>query len=239
MGLQRAWLVGGAVAIVGVLLALPSVVAPTWHQTISDRERGALLSEQWEWSWGRSRLTGLGGVELQDLWNPLGLTIFVLLLGAAVAGVVLWVRGRPSWAVLAGLVGVAALAGRLVTTSAERHGRTLREEIYGASGLTLVTDTPGAGVLETMAAVVLLVALAAMSLTLVMGDVGHDRGILAVVLPAPTRHTSAGPGRGSSDRPDGSEPERPSASASLRPEGEHLSTAPVVFGDVPDEDGRP
>ena len=225
MVVSRERLLGSAVALVGVLLAVPSIVAPTWHVSISDRERGALLSEQWEWSWGRSRLTGVGGVELQDLWNLLGLTVFVLLLGAAAAAVVLWLRRGPWWTAVAGPVGVAALAGRLVTTSADRHGRTLREEIYGASGLTLATDTPRAGVLESASALVLLVALVLMALTLVRHELRGD----LVVGAAPLGVTGVARG---SDEPSG----RPAVTAGLRPPGEHLSGAPVDFGD--DEEGR-
>jgi hypothetical protein len=233
MGLQRQRVVGAAVALFGVLLAVPSVFAPTWHLTNSDRERGALLSELWGWSWGRSRLVGVGGVELEDLWNPLGLALFVVLLLVALAAVAVWVRG-PAWALLAGPVGVALLAGRLLTTTADRAGRDVREDVYGGSGLTIVTDTPRAGVLETTAAIVLLVALALMANTLLRGD-------LAGIAPWAgasgwaRRHTPAAAGS-AADGPgaeDGS-----GVTVRMRPEGEHLSTTPVAFGDPGDEETR-
>ncbi|MGW5238255.1 hypothetical protein ACWEOW_04945 [Monashia sp. NPDC004114] len=233
MGLERQRVVGASVALLGVLLAVPSVFAPTWHLTNSDRERGALLSELWGWSWGRSRLVAAGGVELEDLWNPLGLAVFVVLLLIALAGIVVWVRG-PAWALLAGPVGVALLAGRLLTTTADRAGRDVREDVYSGSGLTILTDTPRAGVLETAAAVVLLVALAAMAYTLLRGDpIGGAPWDGA--LSWGRRHTTSeeggvtdGPGSG-----DGSH-----VTVSLRPAGEHLTAKPVAFGDPGDEETR-
>jgi hypothetical protein len=216
MGLQRERLPGGALALVGVLLALPSVVAPTWHVTTSARDRGGLLFEEWDWSWGRSRLEGAGGLELQELWNGFGLAVFLVLLVVAAIASAQWVRSHASWAALAGPVGVAALAGRLVTTAADRHSRTVREQVYG---LVTVTDTPGAGVLESLAAIVLLAALAVMAFTLVRGDpMSAVRSGLAGTIEVGGRH--------------------PSTSVGFRPEGEHLSGTPVAFGEAVDEEGR-
>ena len=42
--------------------------------------RGELLSQQWQWSWGRIDLTGLTGVELDLVPNPVGLVVAVVLL---------------------------------------------------------------------------------------------------------------------------------------------------------------
>lgn len=230
MGLQRQRMVGAAVALLGVLLAVPSVFAPTWHLTISDRERGALLSEQWVWSWGRSRLVGAAGVELSDLWNPFGLSIFVVLLLGALVAVVIWARG-PAWILVGVPVGVALLGGRLLTTTADRVGRDVREDVYGGSGLMLLTDTPMAGLLESAAAVVLLVALALMGYTLLRGDLAGEppwaRAPWWGRLRTPSSTRDATPGPEDRSRP----------AVSLRPEGEHLSGTPVAFGD-PGSDER-
>src|SRR5829696_1922084 len=97
MGTVRDWLasrwLSAALALVGVLLVVPSLVAPTWELVVADRQHGSLLSRQWEWSRRRLRVTGLGGVALRDQWNPLGLALLVGLLVAALGGIVAWVLG--------------------------------------------------------------------------------------------------------------------------------------------------
>ena len=61
MGTVRDWFAGrwlsGGLALLGVLLVVPSLLSPTWEMSVSDREHGSLLSRQWEWSWGRVRVT--------------------------------------------------------------------------------------------------------------------------------------------------------------------------------------
>src|SRR6478752_2462092 len=102
------WL-GAGVALVAILLVVPSLVSPTWEMSVSDREHGSLLSRQWEWSWGRVRVTGLEGVELRDDWNPIALAVLVVLLVAALVGVAAWASRRVAWGRRAALVTVALL----------------------------------------------------------------------------------------------------------------------------------
>src|SRR6478672_11549684 len=90
------WL-GGGLALLGVLLVVPSLFSPTWEMAVADREQGSLLSRQWEWSWGRVRVTGLEGVELRDQWNPIALGVLVVLLVAALVGVAAWASRRDEW----------------------------------------------------------------------------------------------------------------------------------------------
>src|SRR3954470_19063001 len=172
MGAVRDWLagrwVGAALAVGGILLVVPSLVAPTWQMTVADREHGSLLSQQWEWSWGRVRVTGLEGVELRDQWNPLGLALLVVLLLAALGGIGVWVLGGArdgsagwagsagsagatvrAWGRGAGLVGVGLLTGQVLTTVTARIGRSFGEVDQGVSGLTVRTDMTGAGSCET------------------------------------------------------------------------------------------
>ena len=131
MGTLREWVASrwfaGSLGLVGVLLVLPSVVAPTWEMAVADRQHGSLLSRQWEWSWGRVRVTGLEGVELRDVWNPLGLGVLVVLLVAALGGVAVWVSLPIAWGRVAGLVTVALLTGRVLTTVSDRVGHSLGE----------------------------------------------------------------------------------------------------------------
>ncbi len=148
----------GLAALLGVALAVPSLVGPTWLQTVSDRQRGELLSQQWQWSWGRVDLTGLTGVELDLVPNPVGLAVAVALLVLGAVAVAVWMLARGAlWASLAPIA-LALLAGRLLTTAAERHGRSFREELGSEAGLSITSGSTTAGWLETLSAVVLLVA---------------------------------------------------------------------------------
>lgn len=213
------WL-GAGVAFVAILLVVPSLLSPTWEMSVADREHGSLLSRQWEWSWGRVRVTGLEGVELRDDWNPIALGVLVVLLVAALVGVAAWLSRRVGWGRDAAIVTVALLTGRVLTTVADRLGRSLGEVDQGVSGLTVRSEMTGAGTLETAAAVVLLVALVLMVATRVGGRVGE---LGATQAPGPRSAVGAG------------EP------AGLRPAGEHLASSPVSFDDTgkPDEIRRP
>lgn len=214
------WLAAG-VAFAAILLVVPSLLSPTWEMSVSDREHGSLLSRQWEWSWGRVRVTGLEGVELRDDWNPIALGVLVVLLVAALVGVAAWASRRVGWGRGAALVTVALLTGRVLTTVADRLGRSLGEVDQGASGLTVRSQMTGAGTLETVAAVVLLVAVVLMVATAGVGGRVVELG--ATQAPGPRYAAGAG------------EP------AGLRPAGEHLASSPVSFDDTgtPDEIRRP
>ncbi|WP_442279425.1 hypothetical protein [Terrabacter sp. 2YAF2] len=214
------WLAAG-VAFAAILLVVPSLLSPTWEMSVSDREHGSLLSRQWEWSWGRVRVTGLEGVELRDDWNPIALGVLVVLLVAALVGVAAWASRRVGWGRGAALVTVALLTGRVLTTVADRLGRSLGEVDQGASGLTVRSQMTGAGTLETVAAVVLLVALVLMVATTGLGGRVVELG--ATQAPGPRSAAGAG-------EPPG-----------LRPAGEHLASSPVSFDDTgkPDEIRRP
>ncbi|GAA2156420.1 hypothetical protein GCM10009826_18450 [Humibacillus xanthopallidus] len=209
----------GAVALLGVALSAPSVVAPTWVQAVADRERGDLLSGQSQWSWGRVELTGLTGVELGLVPNPVGLAVAVTLLVLAVVAVAVWVLSRGPRLVLAPIA-LALLAGRLLTTSAERHGRAFRDVIASEAGLTVTNGSTTAGWLETAAAGVLVVALALMVVRLVADFCPR--------LPA----DAEGP---EGEEPTGRHPDAVAARAGLRPKGARLSGPEVG---LTDEEGR-
>ena len=103
---------------------------------------------------GRVRVTGLEGVELRDDWNPVALVVLVVLLVAALAGVAVWrVSSSRVGSSVAGLVTIGLLTGRVLTTVADRVGRSLGEVDQGASGLTVRTEMTTAGSLETAALV--------------------------------------------------------------------------------------
>lgn len=220
MGTVRDWVTsrwtGGGLALLGVLLVVPSVLSPTWEMSVADREHGSLLSRQWEWSWGRVRLTGLEGVELRDVWNPLALVVLVALLVAALVGIVGWQMGvlrRVRWGLAVGLGTIGLLTGRILTTVSARVGQSFAEVDQGASGLDVRTRMTSAGSFETAAAAVLLVALALMvSSAIQAGSTGR-------------RPDETSP-------PEDSSARRPADPTGLRPVGEHVSGSPVSFDEV-------
>jgi hypothetical protein len=213
-GLASRWLSGG-MALLGVLLVVPSLFLPAWQVSASDREHGSILSRQWEWSWGRVRETGIEGVELRDVWNPVALVILVALLVASLAGIAVWAFRRPAWGQVAGLVTIGLLTGRVLTTVAARVGRSLGEVDQGGSGLMVRTEMTTAGSLESAAVLVLLVALALMAVV-AMGE----RRPESVGTEVREADTEPGP---RSDARRGGVGDAPA----LRPAGEHLS-GPII-----------
>ncbi|MBW8729692.1 MAG: hypothetical protein JF622_01545 [Terrabacter sp.] len=222
MGTVRAGLAGralsGSLALLGVLLVVPSLFSPTREMAVADREHGSLLSRQWEWSWGRVREAGLEGVELRDQWNPFGLAVLVVLLVAGLAGVGVWLARRVTWGHVLGLVTVGLLTGRVLTTVSDRLGRSLGEVDQGAGGLSVRTEMTQAGSLETAAACVLVVALVLMVVAAARST-GESARPAVLAGTSPSGPAAAGPPTGRA------------GAAWLRPAGEHLTTAPVSFDD--------
>jgi hypothetical protein len=218
-----------ATALLGVALSVPSVIAPTWTQTVGDRQRGDLLSGQAQWSWGRVELTGLTGVELEVVPNPIGLALAVALLMVGLAGVGVWLLSRGRRVVVAPIL-LALLAARLLTTAAERHGRVFREEIASEAGLTVTNGTTTAGWLETAAALVLVVALVLMARILMARVLMAERGPRGQRA-AEDLEDGAGVD-GPAARHTGMEASRPG----LRPKGAHLEAPEVGLTD--DKEGR-
>jgi len=232
MGTVRDWLadrrLGGGLALLGVLLVVPSLFSPTWEMAVADREHGSLLSRQWEWSWGRVRVTGLEGVELRDQWNLLGLAVLVVLLVAALVGVAVWLPRRVAWGRVAGLVTIALLTGRVLTTVSDRVGRSLGEVDQGASGLTVRTGMTQAGSLETTSSVLLVIALALLVSTAIRSA---GRPIIGGTASDPV---SGGLDRGDQRVPVGEQvgPRPVGEEVGLRPVGEHLTGRAVGLTDT-------
>lgn len=215
-------------ALVGVVLTLPSVVAPTWQLTTLDSEGGVLLFDEQDWSWGRSRVLGAGGAVVQDLPNAFGLVVLVTLLTVAAAGALAWLSTPAAWASVVAPVTSAALLGRLATTVSERHGASVRDDVHGLAA-TGATTTVGA--LESLAALVLVVAVA-----LMVASVTGVRMPSAWV--ARLRALASGaPGAREPDEPRdlkahvGSSTRRARATITSRPDGVHLDAPTVELGD--------
>jgi hypothetical protein len=163
MGLQRERVPAGAAVLLGVTMAFPSVVAPTWRLVTLDSQSGLVLFDQQDWTWGRTRVLGAGGAVAQDLSNPLGLVVLVLLLALAALGAVAWLVSSAPWLGVVTPIATAALLGHVVTSVSERQGRPVRDDVHGLAAFGASTSV---GMLESAAAVVLLVAVALLALSL-------------------------------------------------------------------------
>ena len=224
MRLLRERVPAGAVALVGVGLALPSVVAPTWRLTTLDRERGVVLFDERQWSWGRSQVLGAGGTAVQDLPNTVGLGVLVCLLVLTATAACAWMLSAAPWTSVAGPVASAALLGRLATTVSERHGRAVRDDVHG---LAATGATTAAGVLESLAAVAVVVAVALMVLSVAGGRmpatwVARVRALAAGAPDDPGEPAPSSGARGG----------RVTATITSRPDGEHLTAPAVELGDA-------
>ncbi|MGO4596852.1 hypothetical protein [Terrabacter sp. 2RAF25] len=219
----------GVAALVGVALAAPSVVAPTWRLTTLDGERGLVLFDQQDWGWGRSQVLGPGGAVVQDLQNPFGLVLLVGLLALTAAGAVSWALTTASWAAAAPVVS-AALLGRLATTVSERHGRAVRDDVHG---LAATGSSTVAGALESLAAVALVVAVVLMLLSLARWRM-PSAWVARLRRLRDGRGDAQGDGDGDGDGSVGTVGgARPTITS--RPAGEHLSGPAVGLGDLDGE----
>lgn len=225
MGLRRERVPASAAALAGVVLAFPSVIAPTWQLTTLGVERGVVLFDQREWSWGRSQVLGAGGSTVQDLGNPFGLVVLIGLLALCVAGATAWAVTTAPWASVAGPVASAALLGWLASTVSERHGRAVRDDVHG---LAATGTTTSVGALESLAALALVVAVALMVVS-VTGSRMPSAWVARL-----RAVTGGGPG----EREPRHRQElvrastlRARATITSRPQGEHLSGPAVELGD--------
>ena len=229
MRLQRERVPAGAAALLGVAMALPSVVAPTWRLTTLDSQSGVVLFDQQDWSWGRTRLLGAGGAVTQDLWNPLGLVVLVLLLTLAAVGAGAWLLSSAPWVRVVAPLSTAILLGQLVASASARQGRPVRDDVHGLAASGASTSV---GMLESAAAVVLLVAVGLLALSLT-----------GVRMPSAWLARARALGGPVDDDPEGSrssEGQLGSRSVRVvsRPAGEHLAGPPVGLQDL-DEPRRP
>ena len=206
---------GAFAALVGVLLALPSLTAATWEQAVVARDRGEVVVRELVYSWGRSDLVGAGGTTSTPAGNGLALAAFVALLLVA-AGVALAWLVLPRRLALLAPAGVALLAGRLVGTVTERHGRSFAPGTQRVPGLDYVTGSTAAGWAETASLVVLGIAVGVMGATLLTWrppDASVD----------PAANAAADHAEGVPDPANGpSSPRR------------HLDAPPVAFSDPAD-----
>ena len=173
---MRERVVVGAVGLVGLALAVPSLGSPTWRIVASDPGRGEVLWAQSTWSWGKAVI--FGPVSDQVVTNVPGLVALVLVLVAALAGLVLWVLVPGVTGSVAGLVGVSVAASSLVTATLTRIGMSGRVDAYRPTGLDVRSYLQTAAVCETLAAGVLVAVLAVMVwLTARARPAGVARGV--------------------------------------------------------------
>ncbi|GAA2747338.1 hypothetical protein GCM10009868_36410 [Terrabacter aerolatus] len=226
MGLQRERVPAGAAVILGVLLALPTVVSPTWRLTTLDSQSGVVLFDQQDWSWGRTRLLGAGGAVTQDVWNPLGLAVLVVLLALAAVGAAAWLVSSAPWVRVAAPLATAALLGQLLAFAAARLGRPVRDDVHGLAASGASTSV---GMLETGAVVVLLVAVALLALSSAGGRMPSAWVARARALGGPVDDDGA--------RPSGARAGGRPVRVVSRPAGEHLAGPPVGLRDSGSDSG--
>ncbi len=149
----------GVLTLVGLALVVPTVWLPTFRLSLSDAGRGALLSEENAWSWGRSVMRG--GPE-RVFGNEQGLALLLVALAIGLVGALAWLLVPGVVGLLLALVGVAIVTSRVATSVAQRLGRAAEVEVYKPTGLDVRSYTLPGAVLETASAVVLVVALVVM-----------------------------------------------------------------------------
>lgn len=234
---MRERVVVGAVGLVGLALAVPSLGSPTWRIVASDPGRGEVLWAQSTWSWGKAVI--FGPVSDQVVTNVPGLVALVLVLVAALAGLVLWVLVPGVTGSVAGLVGVSVAASSLVTATLTRIGMSGRVDAYRPTGLDVRSYLQTAAVCETLAAGVLVAVLAVMVwLTARARPAGAAR-VVADLDDAADEGGAARPG-GARGVP-AEEPAKRVGVASLEETGRarHLRGEEVGFSDSPPSDGPP
>ncbi|MBB2987904.1 hypothetical protein [Terracoccus luteus] len=155
-------------AVLGLALAGPAVVAPTYRLAIADPGRGVVIQAQESFSYGATRIRLAGGREdLVD--NVPGRVLFVAVLVVALVAVVGWAWRRGPGATLVGVVALAVATTRVVGSAVERLGRSSDIDRYALTGLDVRSYTPAAGAAENAAAVVLVLALAGVVVLSVRG----------------------------------------------------------------------
>ncbi|OFE18413.1 hypothetical protein BA895_12385 [Humibacillus sp. DSM 29435] len=191
-----------AVAVLGLALTVPSIGSATSRLVISDPGRGSVISDQSSWSWGQVVVRSGDSFE-RAFPNAPGLVLFVLSLALGLLAV-LWWAWRPGRAgALLGVLGLTVATVRVLTSVAERLGDT-QVDAYANTALDVRSYLQAAAVTETIAAVLLLLALAGM-LALALGSgpmltepsgirEGHDG-----TTPGTGRAPLAGPPTGFSD----------------------------------------
>lgn len=221
---------GSLVGLVGVLLALPTLVLPV--QKVRDNGAvpsapGAPAFEQSYWSWGRA-VDSTPGVDAArelnhfEIHNTAGLVVLVIALAVGLAGAAVHAFRAGSAGIVLGAAGLAWAASAVVGGLVRR----LADAIFGAFGEEQVAiETLPVGVLEMVSAGLLVAALGLVvwrPLVALVRPVVDAEGVAtaatvtrADVAPAVRPSVSAGPVVGFSDASDvtddrgsGPDPER-------------------------------
>ncbi len=202
-------------AALGLALAVPSIGSETARLVISDPGRGAVITAQSTWSWGQTLVTNGGSFD-RTFPNTPGLVLFVSSLVIALPAVLWWAWKPGRAAAVLGVLGLTVATVRVLTAVTERLGNT-QVEGYDNTGLDVRSYLQPAAVTETMAGVLLLLALAGM-LALALGSgptMIEPSGIRAApdgTTPGSGHAPLAGPATGFSDdarRPEERPEERP------------------------------
>lgn len=153
-------LTAALVGLLGVLLALPTLVLPT-HAILQKppetAEPDASPFRLSVWSWGHVADTTANADGQVDVGNTTGLVLLVVALAAGLAGVVACALRDGSDGLVLGAAGLAWAASQVVGGLGRRLGVAI-SEIFG-DGDQLAVETLPAGHLEVASAVLLVVSL--------------------------------------------------------------------------------
>lgn len=175
---------GPVLGLLGLALAVPALIWPTWRLVVSDPGRGEVLQRQLLWSWGQSSTTNSNGFELTVPHLP-GIAFYILALLGGFAGLVSWLLVRGARGAAICLVGLSIAATRVVAAALERLGLAARLDSYAKTGLDVRSYVQQAAIAEDVAAVLLVTALA-LALVSAWRSLGTSPGF-------PTSPLAAGP----------------------------------------------
>lgn len=179
----------------GLALALPSIWWPTARLVISDPERGAVISAQSTWSWGKVSVTNGDAFE-RVFANGLGLWFFVTTLLIALASLLVWTFRSGRAVALLGLLGLTVGTTNLVGSVVRRLGDA-GVEAYDKTGLDVRSYLQPAAVTETISAVVLALVWAGMvALALVSAPTVPEPSRVPEPSSIPTQRDGTTPGTG-------------------------------------------
>lgn len=157
----------GLLALLGVALTIPTIFLPTARLTVSRERNGEvrILQDTKTWSFGKSSIgvppTGEDVREnLVNNWPGLAVLVIFLIIG--LAGAYVWLTRPGVGAAVLGAVGLALVAGRVITVTATRMGYV--ETGSSTSSFTVERPLMIAGLLESVGAACLLAALVLLAL---------------------------------------------------------------------------
>lgn len=162
-GLVRGRVLGGTLALAGVLALVPSVFWPTSSYTQPGITLGDGVTRDLvnlEWSWGKYAFLGAPEEMLSsEMSSPWGLAYLVLMLLIGLSGAVGWLVLHGGAGRLIGVAGTAVVASYAAHVLADR---AIEQAMFYRPDDVVIRGTPVAGRFEQAALVLLILAVVAM-----------------------------------------------------------------------------